>query len=90
MRKTLCPRCRNNRRAWEDIPESARWEQKRLAKFCESCFEAQGYVKRTLLVKLKDGPYRAEWWELPAVADDISIDELFEMAGRSVEAKRKR
>lgn len=68
--KSRCPCCRVNKRALEDIPESARWERKRYAPFCESCLLAEGYVKVEhtvdLLYKGQLVDQVVSWWVKPA------------------------
>jgi hypothetical protein len=86
--EAVCPRCKKNIRELEDIFDSGRWEKKRYARYCAACLVATGYVRREMNVSLQSGPYLAVQWVLPAGKDDISTDDLFRMAGRSVRAKR--
>ena len=68
--KRGCPRC-GQPRFLQDIPESARWERKAPAPYCEECLVALGYVliEHTVLISGKP-PYEARWYELPAHDED--------------------
>lgn len=86
--KSRCPRCRVNRRALVDIPQSARWERKTYAPMCHQCLLLDGWHQITHIVLLKDGPYEATWYEKPPAVDPISDDDLFALMGRSVASQR--
>ena len=68
--KRICPRCRVNKRALVDIPESGRWEHKTYGRWCPDCYIAEGWQQVTHVVTIR-GPrlstYTATWYEKPGV-----------------------
>lgn len=70
--KSICPKCNVNKRYYQDIPESARWERKAQAPMCEPCLIANGYVRHEVTVRLENGPYTAVWYQAPADADLVA------------------
>lgn len=89
LKRSICPRCRVNKRELEDIPESHRWERRRYSPFCRPCLIEEGYVLTGMDVRMfgQDGElydYAARWWVKKSDPvqrdDDEDVFALFERA----------